>query len=104
SRKLQVVTNCPLCQSEEEFVSHIFWDCATVKIPYKGNLIDSGVSKNIHQYDITWKLLRTNEVKGNFDAAYIDATTTKVIACLQVVLVAEDLGFRNLAVEGDSLT
>lgn len=32
-----------------------------------------------------------------------DATTAKVKACLQAVLVAEELGFRNLALEGDCL-
>ncbi|KAK5819441.1 hypothetical protein PVK06_024441 [Gossypium arboreum] len=33
-----------------------------------------------------------------------DATTEEVKACLQAVSVSEELGFRNLIVEGDSLT
>lgn len=99
------------------------------------NLIDSGVSTNIYQKDITRKPPRINEVKGNFDTAYIrislrsvtglifrdcegfilaaytyqnrfvaDATTAEAIEYLQAVSVAEDLGFRNLVVERDSLT
>ncbi|MBA0845977.1 hypothetical protein Goarm_022190, partial [Gossypium armourianum] len=32
-----------------------------------------------------------------------DATTVEARACLQTVVVAEELGFRNLVVEGDSL-
>ncbi|MBA0767048.1 hypothetical protein Gotri_016013 [Gossypium trilobum] len=33
-----------------------------------------------------------------------DATTVEAIVCLQTVSVAEELGFRDLAIEGDSLT
>ncbi|MBA0868930.1 hypothetical protein Goshw_020657, partial [Gossypium schwendimanii] len=33
-----------------------------------------------------------------------DATTAEAKACLQAVMVAEELSFRNLTVEGDSLT
>ncbi|MBA0803384.1 hypothetical protein Gohar_013599, partial [Gossypium harknessii] len=78
-----------------------------IKAFYTENIqLEVVIEVGVQQNGCAWTPPRISVVKACTypNTFVVDATTAEARACLQKVVVVEDLGFRNLVVERDSLT
>lgn len=79
---------CPRCGGEPEILMHVITRCGP----------DQRETMKTH-----WKPPQDPNVKVNFDAAF-KSFSAEAIACIQALKFAEEMGFRQIEVEGDSRT
>ncbi|MFQ6640219.1 hypothetical protein Gotur_016622, partial [Gossypium turneri] len=117
--KIKVEALCPVCNEADETVAHLFRDCKFTSwlLPsgvYGTTGIELTTMASGKQYKRWWLknaiagIIIRNEaglVMGSCVCPWDNVpTTAEAIACLQAVNFAEDLGFREVGIEGDALT
>ncbi|MBA0839262.1 hypothetical protein Goarm_005011, partial [Gossypium armourianum] len=113
NRRVAVRSYCPVCRGAEETVEHLFHECpVAVQEPTTGITVKANFDVTFNQ--ITKQAIVGVTIKnreGSVMAAgtypyenVADSVVAEARVCLSAMILLEELGFREVVVEGDSLT
>ncbi|MBA0819599.1 hypothetical protein Gohar_022145, partial [Gossypium harknessii] len=119
NRRVAVRSYCPVCRGAEETVEHLFRECpVTVQVLRALGEPTTGITVKAN-FDVTFNQITKQAIVGvtikNREGSVMaagtypyenvaDSVVAEARVCLSAMILLEELGFREVVVEGDSLT